>query len=124
MYSLFKQCNSVGRYMFLSNSIQARAGAMPVDRVAILLLLLVQAILCGLYSTTLVHCLRWLMFADEGWKRRKRISWPMSIITILLSIFSSIALRLTVEWEFRYVRGDIEFYLTATEDLARVRMLH
>ncbi|KAF8175134.1 hypothetical protein BJ912DRAFT_931242 [Pholiota molesta] len=35
------------------------------------------------------HCLRWLVFADEGWKTRKRINWAMLSITIILWALST-----------------------------------
>ena len=58
--------------------------------------LFVQALLYGLYIATLVHCSRWLMFADEGWKLRKtsRIPWYLMIITSLIFIFSTMNIGL------------------------------
>jgi len=78
---------------------------MHIDHKAVVVVLFVQAILCGLYITTFIHCLRWLIFADEGWKYRERINWPMLIATIIAFIFSSIALGLSVAMEFHVLRG-------------------
>jgi hypothetical protein len=44
----------------------------------------------GLYLSTLFHCLRWLVFADEGWKVRNKISWTMLAITIILFVVTTI----------------------------------
>ncbi|KAF8636429.1 hypothetical protein AX17_003611 [Amanita inopinata Kibby_2008] len=49
----------------------------------------VQAILYGLYISTLLHCLRWLTFRDEGWSLRKDIKWPMLIVTIAIFALST-----------------------------------
>ena len=97
---------------------------MPVDlKEAAVVVLLVQAILCGVYISTLIHCLRWLIFADEGWKYRTRINWPMLIVTIVVSILSTIALVLNVTLESRVMRfgvGDPD--TLSNEGLVRVRM--
>lgn len=50
----------------------------------------------GVYLATLFSCLRWLMFADEGWKLRKDIHWVSLIITLLLCCFSAANLALTL----------------------------
>jgi len=50
----------------------------------------IDALLYGVYFTTLLHCIRWLLFADEGWKlrRKKDIRWSMLLATLLLFFFS------------------------------------
>jgi hypothetical protein len=93
---------------------------MSVDRKSLLILLIVQAILCGLFIATFTHCLRWLMFADEGWKYRKTMKWPMSIVTIIISTLALTTLGLTVKMEFRYLRGNT--YVALSEAFVRVRM--
>src|ERR1700760_2606869 len=96
---------------------------MPVDSKAVLVVLFVQGILCGLYITTLTCCLRWLMFADDGWKYRKRMSWPMLIVTVVVSIFSLTALGFVVKLEFRFLRGGmVNPDLISNEVLVRVRI--
>ena len=57
----------------------------------------IQAILFGLYFTTFLLCLRWLIFADEGWVMRKAIKWPMLTVTIIIFVFSVMDLSLSLE---------------------------
>ncbi|KAF9450645.1 hypothetical protein P691DRAFT_809928 [Macrolepiota fuliginosa MF-IS2] len=54
------------------------------------------ALAFGVYLATLAFTFRWLLFADEGWKRRKIISWPMVSMTIfiLVAIMAHTALAL------------------------------
>ncbi|KAH9475516.1 hypothetical protein JR316_0012631 [Psilocybe cubensis] len=51
----------------------------------------VVALIYGLYLSTLFHCLRWLIFTDEGWKARSRISWTLVTITIAIWVLSTIS---------------------------------
>ena len=57
----------------------------------------VQAIMYGMYATTFVHCLRWLLFDDEGWKLRQRINWSLLVASILLFLLSTTDLALTLK---------------------------
>jgi hypothetical protein len=54
----------------------------------------IQALLYGLYVATLAHCLRWLLFDDDGWSHRKDINWRMLIITVIIFLFSTASLFL------------------------------
>jgi len=56
----------------------------------------IQALLYGLYLATLAHCLRWLLFDDDGWSHRnaKDINWRMLIITVVIFLFSTASLFL------------------------------
>ena len=47
----------------------------------------VQAVLHGLYLGTLVHCFRWLMYEDEGWKMRPWVSINRIMLAITLLLF-------------------------------------
>lgn len=38
----------------------------------------------GVYFATLLSCYRWLLFADEGWKLRKVINWPLVVAAFLI----------------------------------------
>ncbi|KAM6499094.1 hypothetical protein JOM56_004602 [Amanita muscaria] len=62
--------------------------------------LFVQAILYGLYLASLVHCLRWLIFNDQGWTPRRHINWFMLSTTIiifsLLTIDFGLELRMAI----------------------------
>ena len=62
----------------------------------------VQTLLYGIYVTTLVHCLRWLLLDDEGWTLRRRMSWFILIISILLFLFSTADLALSLKLLISY----------------------
>ncbi|PPQ69717.1 hypothetical protein CVT26_001634 [Gymnopilus dilepis] len=65
--------------------------------------LFIGALMYGLYFSTLLHCIRWLLFTDEGWKLRRlgQVHWPMLLVTFLLFAFSltnlALALRSTMK---------------------------
>lgn len=63
----------------------------------------VATLFFGIYLCTLFSCLRWLLFADEGWRLRKNIDWVIVIIAILLCCFSAANLGLS----FQTVRTEI-----------------
>lgn len=54
----------------------------------------------GLYASTLLICLRWLLFVDEGWKLRttRNINWPIVIVTLLILACNLAYLIETFEW--------------------------
>ena len=84
-------------------------------------MLIVQAIFSGLYTTSFFHCFRWLVFADEGWERRKKIHWSMLIIAILIFALALINFGIIVKWELSFLRGaTTEFYLVPAEALLLV----
>ncbi|KIL59928.1 hypothetical protein M378DRAFT_131077 [Amanita muscaria Koide BX008] len=60
----------------------------------------VRAILFGLYSASFIHCVRWLLFEDEGWRVRKKVSWSL-VTTTLLIFFLSMGL-LCAGWMKRF----------------------
>jgi hypothetical protein len=51
--------------------------------------LLIKAILYGVYLVTLLHCLRWLVFDDEGWHVRRRIKWTFLIISMFIFLLAT-----------------------------------
>ena len=57
---------------------------MPNDYQSYIYGIFVQALLYGIYVTTLAHCLRWLLLDDEGWTLRRKINWSMLTISVLL----------------------------------------
>jgi len=61
----------------------------------------VQAILYGLYIATLAHCLRWIMYNDEGWQLRKTINWHLVSLTMLIFALSTadlgVLLQITID---------------------------
>jgi hypothetical protein len=54
------------------------------------------ALAFGLYFATLLTCLRWLLFTDEGWKLRKQIRRSILFITFLIFACNVVYLSLTV----------------------------
>lgn len=46
------------------------------------------ALALGIYLATLAFTIRWLIFSDEGWKRRKVIQWPMVLVTIYIFVLT------------------------------------
>jgi hypothetical protein len=58
----------------------------PPDQIVAVAFLV--ALFYGLYLSTFFHCIRWLLFTNDGWELRghKSIQWPMLLIT--LAIFS------------------------------------
>ncbi|KJA22194.1 hypothetical protein HYPSUDRAFT_87628 [Hypholoma sublateritium FD-334 SS-4] len=64
--------------------------------------LFLAALATGAYLCTLVYCLRWLSFSDQGWKLRKPIDRTSLTIALMLFALSSIHITLaavtTVEW--------------------------
>ena len=57
--------------------------------------LFTQAALYGLYVATLIHCLRWLVFTDEGWKQRDKVNKLTLITAILIFVCSTVNLVLS-----------------------------
>ncbi|KAF5352620.1 hypothetical protein D9756_006196 [Leucocoprinus leucothites] len=61
----------------------------------------ISALVGGVYITSVAFCYRWLFFADEGWKLRKKIYWvtvvATSIIFLLNVIYPAIFLRGVME---------------------------
>ncbi|KAF8185151.1 hypothetical protein BJ912DRAFT_973717 [Pholiota molesta] len=66
----------------------------------------VGALFYGLYLTTLFHCIRWLVFTDEGWKVRKRISWTMLSTTVALWVLATISRALELRNTMVQVVGE------------------
>jgi hypothetical protein len=55
--------------------------------VRILTAMFTLAVLYGFYVATLIHCLRWLAYTNDGWKLRDRVDNKLILITTIL-IFS------------------------------------
>ena len=92
-------------------------------RQAVVYMVIVQAFLAGLYATSLVHCLRWLVFSDEGWRRRKQIDWPTLSVTVLVFIltYTSLVIMLKSELPFARRGGIANLNIKASEKLLAVR---
>lgn len=46
------------------------------------------ALALGIYLATLAFTVRWLLFADEGWKKRKVINWSMVFVTAFIFVLT------------------------------------
>ena len=61
--------------------------------------LFVQAVLYGVFVSTLAHSFRWIFYNEEGWKLRDKINWAMVAISTLVFSFSTadlaVSFRLT-----------------------------
>jgi hypothetical protein len=57
----------------------------------------VSTLFYGLYLATLFHCVRWLIFTDDGWRLRKRINWTMLTITLVLFVLSTLSRALVLQ---------------------------
>ncbi|KAF8993892.1 hypothetical protein BDQ17DRAFT_1331410 [Cyathus striatus] len=63
----------------------------------------VAALFHGLHFSTLLHCLRWLIYADEGWKLRKKINWVFVTISLVLFTLSTTNISLSLHNAMVYV---------------------
>ncbi|KAF5316814.1 hypothetical protein D9619_006884 [Psilocybe cf. subviscida] len=62
----------------------------PPDQIVAVAFLV--ALFYGLYLATFLHCMRWLLFTDEGWelRGRKSVQWPIFLITLAIFIMSTL----------------------------------
>ena len=74
---------------------------MSATMLPVLVGLFLQALLYGFYLATLFHCLRWLVYTDDGWKLRagSKINKLMLVVTVLLFFLSTINLGLSIRFE-------------------------
>ncbi|KAF9450665.1 hypothetical protein P691DRAFT_700852 [Macrolepiota fuliginosa MF-IS2] len=74
------------------------------------------ALLFGIYFSTLLTCFRWLLFADEGWKRRKTIDWALVVVTFLIFGINVAHVSWDLHWTmveaFQAVNGPRPFEFT------------
>ena len=77
-----------------------------------LIFLFLQAVFYGLYIATLLHCLRWLIFTDGGWKPRDRVNKLMLTSSVLIFLLSTMNLGSVLPVEF-YILGNIASLSTA-----------
>ncbi|KIL61151.1 hypothetical protein M378DRAFT_13700 [Amanita muscaria Koide BX008] len=67
-----------------------------------------QAALFGLYTLTLLHCLRWLLYQDAGWKLRDRTRWLMLVTTLILFAFAVVDLAISIHMSLLILAGNTE----------------
>jgi hypothetical protein len=72
-----------------------------------LIALFTEAAFYGLYVASLIHCLRWLVFTDDGWKQRDRINKLMLITTILIFLLSTLNLAFTLPFQLYLLGANI-----------------
>ena len=64
--------------------------------------LFVGALGTGMYLCTFAYSLRWLLYSDQGWKRREKIDWKILTPTLAMCTLTcthiALAAVLTVEW--------------------------
>ncbi len=61
----------------------------------------------GVYLCTLAFCLRWLLFADQGWRIRKGINWILLTASLALFLLSSTHIIMAVKSTITTVQSDI-----------------
>ena len=66
----------------------------------------VQVVLHGLYLGSFVHCLRWLIYDDEGWRLRVNINRSMLAITLLLFLLYAAEFGTSICTVLAFVSGD------------------
>ena len=82
----------------------ARLPFMYTPQEILLIALFTQATLYGLYVATLIDCLRWLIFTDDGWKQRDRVNKLMLITTVVIFLLSTVNLAIVLPNQF-YIMG-------------------
>ena len=68
-----------------------------------LISLFTQATLYGLYVATLIHSLRWLIYADDGWKQRDGVNKLMLIATVVIFLLSTVNLAMFLPLQFCFM---------------------
>ncbi|KIL57873.1 hypothetical protein M378DRAFT_359464 [Amanita muscaria Koide BX008] len=69
--------------------------------------MIVQTLLYGIYLETLIQCLRWLIFIDEGWKPREKInSHTLTFTTIFIFFTSTINHITTLQFALEILSRD------------------
>ena len=90
----------------------------------VLFSLFAQPVLYGIYIATLISCLRWLLFEDEGWELRKKVKWPILTVTLLVwaSMTADLAILLSMAIDMlfaqRQMHRDFTFFLSIVRDSA------
>src|ERR1700759_2944427 len=74
----------------------------PPQKIAVISLFMLS-VFYGFYIATLLHCLRWLIYTDDGWKRRDRISKIMLTTTILIFLLSTINLGINLQYALAFL---------------------
>jgi hypothetical protein len=82
--------------------------------IADLIDLFIEAALYGLYVATVIHCLRWLLYADDSWKLRDGVNKLMLITTILIFLLITVNIFLELQRHLFYT-GNSNLWSVAEE---------
>ncbi|KIL55387.1 hypothetical protein M378DRAFT_90968 [Amanita muscaria Koide BX008] len=83
---------------------------MLTDSQTVIVSLFTHGLLYGIYLATLIQCLRWLTFTDEGWKPREKINTVMILTTIFIILMSTINHAASVAYYLKtYIRRDVSW---------------
>lgn len=69
-----------------------------------LIALFIAALCTGVYICTLLLSVRWLVFKDEGWSIRKRISKGFLAATLAIAVLSTVHIVLAVTTSVARIR--------------------
>ena len=70
----------------------------------------VHAILYGVYVAIYFHCLRWLIYADDGWCMRKNINLPLLAVTLLIFGLLTTDLGISLESTLKSLSDEVETF--------------
>ncbi|KIL61455.1 hypothetical protein M378DRAFT_32881, partial [Amanita muscaria Koide BX008] len=82
------------------------------------------AILFGLYLASFAHCVRWLLFEDEGWKVRKKVNRVLATTTLLVFFLSTVSISTTAALETPFSGTHAPAYFSAVTILSSVCPIH
>ncbi|KIL63866.1 hypothetical protein M378DRAFT_79145 [Amanita muscaria Koide BX008] len=96
---------------------------MLTDSQTVIVSLFTHGLLYGIYLATLIQCLRWLTFTDEGWKPREKINTVMILTTIFIFLMSTInhAASLVV-WQVRNDYGNSMSILLVSQRIVNIAL--
>ena len=67
--------------------------------------LFVEAVFYGVYLSTLLHCLRLLVYAHDEWKPLQLINWPLLALALAIWATSSLDLALSFRRSIARIQG-------------------
>ncbi|KIL61444.1 hypothetical protein M378DRAFT_855503 [Amanita muscaria Koide BX008] len=82
------------------------------------------AILFGLYLASFAHCVRWLLFEDEGWKVRKKVNRVLATTTLLVFFLSTVSISTTAALETPFSGTHAPAYFSAVTILSSTALIH
>ena len=71
-----------------------------------LMALFTAATFYGLYVVTLIHCIRWLVYTDDGWKQRNQFNRLMLLATIVIFVCSTMNIVLALPFQIWIMDAD------------------